>query len=396
MRKRPVEPLALHLPAEDIGNGLPNGRMPANAAMLAAARHEFLAQRPAADERHPLVAAHLLAEYHGSGRGIRNSRLGQILARAKRLNTTDHVDAVVLVAGSDTCLAAKALLTSCAHPHHNELSRADRGGYPRIYLAPGPADNDALAALVDVVQPQRRSGTVGGWAIVSVDDGTAETKIKTRALAQALVEQLGQRSEERLLTVPGSTATCSPFKPAVLLAATLAGIDVVGLLAGAAATCERFAAEEPEESAALQLAWLARLAGRHPAACRVRAWSQALEPVGRWYARLREQALALGPAGDLHQQQPAEKIAGRPLSLNVVSNRLRRDRLDDKLPDVLADACRAGMAADRQAGCAVAELRLPRVDEPSVGQLMQTLMLAVAVEARLPASQNARTVHAND
>src|SRR5262249_31896916 len=73
----------------------------------------------------------LLAEYHKSRR---NSLLGQILTVAKRLR--EVVDRALILAAPPAISTAQALFAACCHPYHNELSRGERGGRPRIYFVP--------------------------------------------------------------------------------------------------------------------------------------------------------------------------------------------------------------------------------------------------------------------
>ena len=83
----------------------------------------------------------------------KSSLLGSILTTARRLRET--VDRVVVIGPPQMITVAQALLTASGHPHHNELSRGQRGERPRIYLLPAVADNDAVQGLLDIL-PQGR------------------------------------------------------------------------------------------------------------------------------------------------------------------------------------------------------------------------------------------------
>jgi glucose-6-phosphate isomerase len=416
MHRRPAEPLILQWAATESDGDRFSESLAAPMPALAAARNELLATWQMVPGPALLTAQRLLDEYRaGGGQIARQSQLGQILARARLV--ADQVDRVIVVAGRDLCLAAKAVLESCAHPRHNELSRAERGGYPRIDLEFGPVDNDALAGLLDLLAPPRASAAVDSrWALISVEDGTAETAIKTQVLTQALEDSRikgPDRLEQLLVRLPGSgdSGLANPFTPGVLLTAALAGLDVVGLLSGAAAVIERFIQDAPQDCPALQLAGLCHLAGPSAEACRMTAWSQSLESVAHWHGRLREEALAARAdstqaahaenssksAIDLHRHRPAEKIGHRQLVLNVVAERLRGDRLaieSQQLSEIMETRRAAALAAQQAAGQPGVELRLPRIDERSIGQLLQLLLLATAVEARLASNQNSKPTHA--
>ena len=93
----------------------------------------------------------------------RESALGRILLTAKRLR--DKVDRVVILGPVELIEAAEALFQSCCHPYHNQLSRGQRGGRPRVFFVPAFPDNDAIGALFDSFAPteaSRRRGRVLG------------------------------------------------------------------------------------------------------------------------------------------------------------------------------------------------------------------------------------------
>jgi glucose-6-phosphate isomerase len=394
MRNRPVEPLEFDLlatcgPGSDLSQ-----RLAALMPMLTQARHELL------PEPSPPP---LLEEYRSAdGRGNRRSRLGHILATARRL--ADEVDRVVVVTGREAGLAARTVLDSCAHPYHNQLSRAERGGYPRIYLAPDTMDNDALQALLDLLAPPSAMASLDSrWALIMADDGTLETGVVSRVFVEELkrsVDGDGGRLARLLVSVPGPRVAGAGglLGAGVLLPAALAGLDVVGLLSGAAATSARFADDPAETCGVLQLAGLCHLSGQTAGACRMVVWANALETAAAWYRRQRENALGAAGSGspaDLHGSRLPEKIERCSLILHVAAQRVRRDRLMigppptdhgqlAKLPELTQATLAAAAAANRAAGQPAVQLRLPQVDERSVGQMMQLLEWATAVEARLP------------
>ena len=402
MRNRPVELIELDTTA---ACGL-DGALPEQLAdimpTLATARRELLQVLPPTE---------LLDEYRQTGgRGNPRSRLGQILATARRL--ADEVDRVVVVAGRDAGLAARAVLDSCAHPYHNELSRAERGGYPRVYLAPDRADNDALHALLDLLMPPRAGGELEHrWGLITVDDGALETAVVSRVLAQSLrrnINGLPDRVESLHVSIPASHVSASGdlLSAGVLLPAAMAGLDVVGLLSGAAAIHDRFAHDPADACHALRLAGLCHLAGPAADACQMVVWATALETAAAWYRRLREEAFAASQSelpADLHTRPLAGKIMRTPLVLHVTAQRVRRDRLmldtvvnqrpiendqlaavaGNKLPEITQTMLAAAAAANRAADQPAVQLRLPQMDERSVGQLLQMLKLATAVEVRL-------------
>ena len=82
----------------------------------------------------------LLAEYRTSARRQRagpHPGGGQAVGRAWSI-----ASCVLGIGGS--YMGARALFESCCHPYHNELTRGQRGGHPRMYFEGNNVDNDAL------------------------------------------------------------------------------------------------------------------------------------------------------------------------------------------------------------------------------------------------------------
>ena len=68
------------------------------------------------------------------------SELGRILATARKLS--ERVDKVVVLGIGGSYMGARALMESCCQPYFNELTRAERGGRPRMYFEGNNVDND--------------------------------------------------------------------------------------------------------------------------------------------------------------------------------------------------------------------------------------------------------------
>ena len=93
------------------------------------------------------MPARLLAEYRQSRD---SSELGQILSTAARIR--ENCDRVVVLGIGGSYMGARALMDTCCHPYHNELSRAQRGGRPRIYFEGNNVDNDASSGLLELLK----------------------------------------------------------------------------------------------------------------------------------------------------------------------------------------------------------------------------------------------------
>jgi glucose-6-phosphate isomerase len=212
--------------------------------------------------------------------------------------------------------------------------------------------------------------------------------------------------------IEGVGGRFSIFSPVGLLPAAVMGLDVVKLLEGAAAMNERLRTAPPLENPALDFAGLSRLMEtRRGATIRVLStWGKRLEAVGLWYDQLLAESLGKKGLGatpltvvntrDLHSRGQQHQDGRRDkLITNLVVERPDRDplRVDESpfnqdelnelagktLPEIL-DAAIQGTNQAYAADCRrAAQIRLPRLDEASLGQLFQMLMLATVVEGRL-------------
>ncbi len=133
----------------------------------------------------------LLSEYETDREG---SELGRILTAARRLR--DSVDRVVVLGIGGSYMGARALLESCCHPYHNELSRGSRGGSPRLYFEGNNVDNDAAAGLLDLLghgRPAHQIDDAWGIVVISKSGGTLETAAAFRIFLHALQAKLPWR-----------------------------------------------------------------------------------------------------------------------------------------------------------------------------------------------------------
>lgn len=206
-----------------------------------------------------------------------------------------------------------------------------------------------------------------------------------------------------------------------LLPAAIMGLDVAPMLEGAAAVTRRFRETPLGDNPVLDYTRACHLLEtKRGITIRVlSAWAKGLEATGLWYDQLLSESLGKikqnpdGPVqrfgatpitvlntrdlhsrGQQHQQGRRDKlitnlivdqIRGDPL--RVGDSELNDDRLnelaDKALPDIMAAAIAGTNQAYRDDGRPTADLHLPRLDEASLGQLFQMLMLATVVEGRL-------------
>ena len=367
------------------------------------------------------------------------SELGGILKVARRIQ--EVADRVVVLGIGGSYMGARALMDACCHPFHNELSRGQRGGRPRMYFEGNNVDNDASQGLLDLLGRGASASSVDDrWAIVviSKSGGTLETAIAFRQFLGALRKHCGgdgQMLGQLVVPVTGkdgklfdlaSSLGCqdmfyvpdgvggrfSILSPVGLLPAALLGLDIVKLLNGAKRMNDHFRSAAFAENLVLQFVATCHLMySQRGANLRVLSvWSKALEAVGLWYDQLMAESLGKQGTGatpltvvntrDLHSRaQQHQEGARDKLIINLIVDRWRRDALlvgrqeqdqdqlnkiaDRGLPQIMTAAIKGTNQAYRGDGRPTADLHLPALDEEYLGQLFQMLMLATVVEGRL-------------
>ncbi len=393
-------------------------------------------------DKRPLDAAffempeRLLREYRAQRDA---SELGRILTTAKRLR--EAVDRVVVLGIGGSYMGARALLEACCEPYYNELTRAQRSSNPRMYFEGNNVDNDASQGLLRLLGNGRPARDVNDrWAIVviSKSGGTLETAAAFRQFLSALRGSCGGSNDEvAKLVVPvtgksgrlfdlcrelgcqeffevpdGVGGRFSILSAVGLLPAAILGLDVVRLLEGAAAMNEHFRTAAPQDNLVLRYVGVGHLLEtRRGIDIRVLSvWSKALEAVGLWYDQLLAESLGKNEIGampltvvntrDLHSraQQHQEGRRDKLMTnlivdqwrcdpLKVGSSELNQDGLnelaDKTLPDIMTAAIAGTNQAYREDGRPTADIRLPAINEHTLGQLFQMLMLATVVEGRL-------------
>ena len=401
--KLPEDPIEYEPTASVASGDDPRRSSDAFEAGLARARKDLLG---GAD----VVRPDQLLDAYNTGGGRADSELFAVLQAARRIR--DTVDRVLVLGDGCGPLGARAIFESCAHPCHNDLSRGERGGRPRLSFVGSALDNDAMQGLLDLVAPAgkpRGSDLLDQWAIIvgGTTDGGPGMAAATRLLLASLFASSGGDQAmlaERMVPITTTTGSLAElaaslgctsvftipedvgvggavFTPYGLLPAAVAGIDVVRLLQGAAAMNRRFREAPVGDNPVLQFAGASRRMAEQGGMARVLASaSSQLSAVGRWHGQL---------------TAPAHR--GVPLTTNLMVREPRRDPLvvpalvgcsenEDGLdhlmgtswPELLATA----RAADPSPPQVANTITLPRVDEHSIGQLLQFLVLANLVASR--------------
>jgi glucose-6-phosphate isomerase len=372
----------------------------------------------------------LLSEWRSHGAA---SEVGQIKAAAERFSKA--VESAVILGIGGSYMGARALLEACCHAYHNEVESAMRRGRPRIYFEGNNVDNSALLDLVRLLQSR---GDEWGLVCISKSGGTLETAAAFRILLRELKGTLGAQADQlgqRVIPVTGPSGKLFELAKALgcpelfdvpdgvggrfsilsavgLLPAELMGLDIVRLLEGASAMNEHFRNTGPKDNLVLRYVGVCHLM-ETMGGCTIRllsTWGKRLEAVGLWYDQLLSESLGkqergampltvvntrdLHSRGQQHQEGKRDKLitnvivdtpSGAPTKIGVSD--LNQDGLNELADKTLADVLSAATAGTNQAyreeNRPTADLHLPRLDEYSLGQFFQMMMLATVVEGRL-------------
>lgn len=365
------------------------------------------------------------------------SELGRILRLAR--SWRDRFDRVVILGIGGSYMGARALMDTCLHPFHNELTRSARGSVPRIYFDGNNVDNDATQGLLELLR-QGDAAAEGPWGVVviSKSGGTMETAVALRVFLRELTLSCRGDAEEtasRVIPITGPSGKLfelarslgcqtmfavpegvggrfSVLSAVGLLPAAIMGIDVVRLLEGAIAMNQHFREAASGQNVVLQYVGVCHLLEKQGLAnVRVLSvWSKVLETLGLWYDQLMAESLGKAERGgtpltvvntrDLHSRAQQHQEGSRDkLITNVFVESYRCDPLavgesphnQDGLnsiarrtyPELMQAAFEATNQSYREDNRPTASIFLPGTSEFVLGQFFQMMMLATAVEGRL-------------
>ena len=372
----------------------------------------------------------LLADFRNHGA---KSELARIKAAADRLS--GEVDSVVVLGIGGSYMGARALLEACCHQYYNEVEPTMRRGRPRIYFEGNNVDNDALLDLQRLLQSR---GDQWGLVCISKSGGTLETAAAFRILLHDLQASLGKDVGELakfVIPVTGKTGKLFDLSQALgckevfevpdgvggrfsvlsavgLMPAALLGLDVERLLMGAQAMNEHFRNNGPATNIVLQYVGVCHLM-EELRGCYTRVlstWGKRLEAAGLWYDQLLAESLGkhevgalpltvvntrdLHSRGQQHQEGARDKLITNLIvdtpsrgAIKVGSSDRNQDGLNElaekTIPNILAAAIEGTNQAYREANRPTADIHLLQLDEYTLGQFFQFMMLATVVEGRL-------------
>ncbi|MEZ6127337.1 MAG: glucose-6-phosphate isomerase [Planctomycetaceae bacterium] len=429
---------------------LTDGRLAALKSPLEAAREETLRDvdlwqsgDPVPAEKDPLDAGfiqwpeELLADRGKNGDQSLVSRIERCAARLR-----ENVDSVVVLGIGGSYMGMRAMFEALNHPFHNELSRAERNGVPRIYFEGWNVDSDNQQALLDLIEsraiqapdksaPEARTAVI----VISKSGGTLETAVAFRNFRALIETHFGEDAKHLIVPVTGDTGRLrdlsneagfedvfsipdgiggrfSVLTPVGLLPAAVAGIDIRQLLQGAADMTADFRSAEYGRNAVLDYTAVCHaFEVDHGMDIRILStWGCKLEAIGLWYDQLLAESLGkhekgampltvvntrdLHSRGQQHQEGSRDKLItnllpGTPRSkpVTVPKRSDDHDQLNKfagyEVPRILQaaiDGTNQAYADDKRP---TTDISLPTINAHTVGQVFQMLMLATVVEGRL-------------
>ena len=244
----------------------------------------------------------------------------RILEYAARMN--GRFENVVVLGIGGSALGNRAVQSALASPYHNIQPP---NGLPRLFVLDN-VDPDLVGEFLDTIDP-----TTCLFNVISKSGSTAETMSQFLIFRERLIERLGepahrehivvttdaekgvlrpiveQEGYESFVVPDGVGGRFSVLSPVGLVSSALLGVDIQGLVAGAAdmdAVCR--SPELLENPAALLAAiqWLMQSQKHKPIAVTF-AYSSRLADLADWYAQLLAESI-----GKRHARDGREVFAG--------------------------------------------------------------------------------------
>ena len=366
--------------------------------------------------------------------------LDRMTTSAKRLR--DQIDTLVSLGIGGSYMGLRAIFEAVCHPYHNDLARSERGGVPRLYFEGDNVDNDAVHGLLQLLSLKCKNpkelAERWGICVISKSGGTLETAAAFRIFRNALEHYYGAGSEQaRNLIVPitgevgklrdvsnsakypdvfpipdGVGGRFSVLTAVGLYPAAVLGVEIKALLQGAADMTEQFKSAPIGDNPVMDYVAVCHLLERDKGMKTriLSTWGKRLEAVGLWYDQLLSESLGkhergatpltvvntrdLHSRGQQHQEGRRDKLitnllpgAAKLPPIQVPKHELDQDQLNQlagvPMPRILQAAIDGTNKAYADEQRPTADLVMPSINEHSLGQLFQMLMLATVVEGRL-------------
>ena len=163
----------------------------------------------------------------------------------------NQIDAFVVLGIGGSALGPMAVQQALNHPYYNELSAKKRNGYPRLYVVDN-VDPERLVYLFNILDTEKTL-----FNVISKSGSTSETMSQFMIIEDKLKKEMGSKAKNHivcttdkekgnLITIAkregyktfiipsGVGGRFSELSPVGLLPAAFCGIDIRGLLEGAA------------------------------------------------------------------------------------------------------------------------------------------------------------------
>lgn len=392
-------------------------------------------------EKQPLDAGfiqwpeELLADLKGQGSHSLVARLESCGTRLR-----DAADSVVVLGIGGSYMGMRAMFEALRSPYHNEQSRKTREGIPRLYFEGWNVDSDQQQVLLSLLDQRatQHPGSVDGRTaviVISKSGGTLEAAVAFRTFRALIERHFPAEAQQLIVPVTGDSGRLrnlsnaavyhdifsipdgiggrfSILTPVGLLPAAANGMNIRALLQGAADMTDHFRRMPFESNIVLQFVAVSH-AFEIDLGMTTRilsTWGSKLEAVGLWYDQLLSESLGkhergatpltvvntrdLHSRGQQHQEGRRDKLItnllpGRPQKppILVPKHELDQDQLNQlegvPMPRILQAAIDGTNKAYADENRPTADLLMPTINEHSLGQLFQMLMLATVVEGRL-------------
>ena len=222
-----------------------------------------------------------------------------------------EINAFVVLGIGGSALGPMAVQQALNHPYYNELPRGKVKGYPKLYVVDN-VDPERLVYLFDVLDLEKTL-----FNVISKSGSTSETMSQFMIIEDMLKKQLGEEATKKHIvcttdeskgnlvaiaslagyktfTIPsGVGGRFSELSPVGLLPAAFCGIDIKGLLEGAAAMeaiCQSDTnfKENPAYMYAI-LHYIAMQRGKNISV--MMPYADSLKYISDWYAQLWAESL---------------------------------------------------------------------------------------------------------
>jgi glucose-6-phosphate isomerase len=355
------------------------------------------------------------SEYAEASVGVAKEILGS--------GATDFIH--VGIGGS--ALGPMAIQKALNDPYYNALPTEARRG-PRLHFAEN-TDPNTLAAILDFadatatwVNVVTKSGStaetmanflvIRGWLVEALGDfGYQERTIATTDPEEGYLKEIADREDLKLLPIPKDVGgRFSVLTPVGLLPASVTGLDVHALLAGAAQCVDEVneqGAEHPAVVGAAMHYLMDTARGRNVRV--MMPYADALERLAAWFVQLWAESLGKDGKGStphgavgttdqhsqiqLYMQGPQDKVVeiveveNHPRDLEITRAYEDLDGVaylgGHTLAELLNVECDATRKALTEAGRPNSTIKLGTVSEENLGYLFQALEVQTAVAGSL-------------